>query len=173
MPDHSGAKQPKLPKTLHFSSNLKKKMLFVYNPSNIWTPSHRTRRILQFPTLDGPMNASFTRMFIAVSKSIFPLTSPVVTHGLHACCIIGDVARERDCCFCCLLSSQGLLTPSHSRKSFFRQLRFIHGTQEAKDLRGLFFPDPGPEAMKTLTETYCSAEAAQCGFAGQTGDYCS
>lgn len=144
----SGAKQPKLPKILfQIFSNLKK------NPSNIWTPSHRTHRILKFPTLDGPMNASFTRMFIAVSKSIFPLTSPVVSHGLHACCLIGDVARERDCCFCCLLSPQGLLTPSRPRKSFFRQLRFIHGTKEAKDLRGLFFPDPGPEAMKTLTET--------------------
>lgn len=159
----SGAKQPKLPKTLfQIFSNLKK------NPSNIWTPSHRTRRILKFPTLDGPMNASFTRMFIAVSKSIFPLTSPVVTQGLHACCLIGDVARERDCCFCCLLSSQGLLTPSRSRKSFFRQLRFIHGTQEAKDLRGLFFL-----ILALRRYRYCSAEAAQCGFAGQTGDYCS
>lgn len=73
------------------------------------------------------------------------------TRGLHACCLLGDVARER-----LLLLLPFVLTRPLYPKPFKEELRLATEiytwNSRGQRLKRTFFPDPGPEAMKTLTE---------------------
>lgn len=108
--------------------------------------------ILKFPTLDESI---FYRN-VYVCKSIFLLTGPLFASPWMLPHFSRDEA-ERDCCFCCLLSSKGLSTPSHSKKraSLGNQDLYME-LQRPKTLEA-FLSDPSPEAMKTLTGTDTAA----------------